>query len=353
VEGSVQVAQATSMAASAPMTPKAKRRFAMVGGAVALVALLVVGGVVAVNVIRDSHGPQKTVESYLAALVAGDAGKAMEIGDPSVPNAQRLLLTNAVYGKAADRPDSFSIATTTITKDAAVVRAEVRQGGVKTPIDFNLVKKDPGFLDPHWSLQNPPMSVLSINTTATTVLVNGAEVSLDGGNTAGQDSVSLPAFPGTYTIALAATSKYLSADPVQVKVGLGNSSSTEPAQLTPEPNDAFTSAVKEQADAMLAKCTAQKVLQPAGCPFSTFDFGDVRNVVWRMTTEPTYAVNSMGGDSWRLSYDQVGTAQVSYEHDDSYGFGAPDWKKETRAANVYVGGTVTLTGDALSVSFDD
>jgi len=52
----------------------------MVGGAAALIVILVVGGTVALNTVRGSHGPQKVVESYLTALVAGDAGTAMEMG---------------------------------------------------------------------------------------------------------------------------------------------------------------------------------------------------------------------------------------------------------------------------------
>jgi len=269
-------------------------------------------------------------------------------------------LTNAVYGKASNRPDSFSITTTTITKDAAVVRAEVNQGGVKTPVAFNLVKKDPGFLDPHWSLQNPPMSILWVKTTAATVRVNGVDVALPGGKSDGQSASGLPAFPGTYTVGTAATSKYLSADPVQVTVGPGHSSFTQPAQVTPEPNDAFASAVGEHVDALLARCTAETVLGPAGCPFSALEygdssdgFGDVRNVVWKVTAAPgLYEADSLGNGTWRVTYGKMGMALATYDHDVSKGVGAPDWKQESRYAGINLGGTATVNNDEMSLSFD-
>jgi hypothetical protein len=342
------------VAAKAPMTPKAKRNLALGGGAAGLVVLLVVGGVVAVNVIRGSHGPDQAVESYLSALVAGDAQKAVDIADPSVPNDQRALLSNAVYAKATNRPESFSITSSKVTNDTAIVKAEMRQGGVRAPVQFTLVKKDPGFLDPHWSLQGVPLSELSVRTTAAAVSVNGVEVKLGSGNQGEMASASrLPAFPGTYKVELPASSKYLSADPATVTVGMGPAGFSESAELTPEPNAAFTSAVSEQVDAMLAKCASQKVLKPADCPFAGYAFGDVRNVTWKVAKTPTFKIYSLGGNTWAISSDEVGTAKASYESDSSYGFGTPDWKKKTDDASIYLSGKVTLDGDKLAVAFRD
>ena len=124
----------------APMTRKARRNVAIVGGAAGLVALLVVGGLVAANVIRGTHGPEVVVAQYLDALVAGNAAKALELGDPNIPNNERRLLANDVCAKATKRMDGYSITSTDITGDTAVVMTELHQDGVKMPSRFALVK---------------------------------------------------------------------------------------------------------------------------------------------------------------------------------------------------------------------
>lgn len=345
-----------AVAPRVPMTKKARRKLAVMGGAAGLVLVLVVGGVIAVNVVRGAHGPDKVVSAYLDALVAGDAQKALEIGDPSIPTDQRALLSNAVYAKAADRPDGYAIMATKITDKTAVVVAELRQNGTKAPLTFKLAQKDPGILDPHWGMENAPLLQLGIATggSSDVAMVNGARVKL-GGETRGDSGrlTTLPAFPGTYRIELLTSSKYLSAAPATVTVRLGAQAPPEPAQLVPEPNEAFAGAVQDQVDALLTRCAAEKVIAPNGCPFRSYAFGDVRNVVWKVTKAPAFRTYSYGGSSWMLSSEDAGTASATYERDESFGSDKPDWQKSTDDVSIYLNGEITLDGDTLTVSFNN
>lgn len=337
-----------------PMSKKAKRSLALVGGAIALVAVLAIGATVAVNVVRGSHGPDKAVSGFLDAVVAGDAARAMEIGDPSIPNDQRGLLSNAIYAKAAKRVDSYSIVSTTVDGDGATVRAELRQNGTKVPLTFSLVKKNPGFLDPHWGLQNVPMGSVAVAVPgqADSVTVNGVDVKVGNSGTSDSGVLRLPAFPGSYTVGLPASSKYLSADPVTVDARLGEQAPSMPATLETRPNEAFGKEVQAQVNSMLTTCEKSTDIRPEGCPFSRYTSGKVRNVVWKVATRPTVTAASYGEGTWYLSTDKAGAATVSFERDSSYGFGTPKWEKDSESdISIRVSGKVALDGETLTVSF--
>ncbi|MHA7304389.1 zinc ribbon domain-containing protein [Arthrobacter sp. TMN-49] len=341
-----------------PLSKKQKRNLIIAGGAVALVAVLVGGGAIAVNTVRGANGPDKVIDAYLQALVSGDAERALEISDPSIPNAQRVLLTNEIYGKATKRPDGFTILKTTMGEEQANVQVELRQNGEKVETNYVLVKSDPSLLDDHWKLKEtkPGTVTISSSSSLSSVLVNGFEVSLAGlaeSASSSYSSYQLPAFPGNYDLDLPSSSKYLSAEPAAAVVSIHPGNSHRSVELALDTNDAFDKAVGEKVSALLAKCSEQKTLEPVDCPFSTYEYSDTRNVSWKTTTEPVIETYPDMDGGWRLRTSTTGKATASFERDTSYGSDSPKWEKKTYDSQIYVSGTATVDKDELSVEFSE
>ncbi|GAB3275595.1 hypothetical protein GCM10027449_14500 [Sinomonas notoginsengisoli] len=343
-----------------PLNPRTRRRIALIGGACAAVVVLIVGGFLAVNVIKGANGPDKVVHSYLQALQDGDARKALDISDPNIPNEQRLLLTNQIFGQAAKRVDGFAILGTDIRDNAATVHAQLRQDGRSTDVDYHLAKASPELLDDHWKLGQVPVEKLTISTDSPfaspltdTVTVNGTDVKLGPPDNGQVSRYTLPAFPGSYTIGLSSKEKYLTAAGGSVMVTVGTGQQQAPAiKLQPAPNDAFLAEAQTQVNQLLTQCALSTSLRPPGCPFSHSSLFDTRNVKWTITTMPTVSITGPSIDvrtsAWRL-WARNGTATVSYEAKTASS-PQPQWKAMTDKANLDFFGTATLQNGQVSVS---
>lgn len=355
-EGVSPTANAPVTVAHTPLSKKAKRNLALVGGAAGLVVVLIGGGAIAANVMRAGNGPEKVVEKFLAAMVDGNAEDAMAIADPSISNVERVLLTNEIYQKASARPDGFTVLKTTEAEDSASVLVELRQNGVKSETTYQLLKTNPTLLNNNWSLKGIGTGLVSVQLAPeqSTILVNGVEVDLAGINIEGGYSYQLPALPGSYALDLPQTSKYLSAEPATAVVSIQETGSGKSASLTPKPNAAFSAAVNEQVSTLLKACAAQKLLNPKDCPFSTYEYSDVRNISWEITKEPVVDVYAGSKDNqWTLSTEKSGEAIASYERNTSFGSKTSEWKNDTAKTQVYPRGEVIVDKDQLTVKFTD
>jgi hypothetical protein len=334
------------------LTAKGRKRLLVSAAVVGVVLVLAVGSVVTVNAVKP--GPDQPVKDYAQALVDGDARRALEILDPDVPHEERTLLTNEVLGAAANRIDGFSIISTKISGESAQVRAELRQGGRKYEQTFALVKNQPELLDDHWKLEAFPLQHVTVSADAplAAVAVNGVTV------TAGQNeatafgtNISLPAFPGSYSVGLPDTEKYLSAEDQQVMVSGGAlPQAPEAARLTVKASDALVAETSRQVAAALAACEKSTDLEPVGCPFSWFAFGGVRNVKWSVTADPDYGLTRSFDGTWRLSGGKAGQATVSYERNASFSKANPEWEKETDQVQFYVRGNMSVESGKVLVS---
>lgn len=338
-----------------PLSKQAKRNVIIGAGAAGLISVLAIGGAITVNVVKAANGPDAMVEAYLEALVKGDAARAMEISDPSVPNTERVLLTNDVYAKATNRVDGFTIGKTSIVDERAVVAAQLRQNGEKVEASFVLTKNNPTWLNDNWSMkENGPGELrFSSDNSLKALMVNGVEVSLDGVGETGGSYYTLPAFPGTYQLDLPATSKYLESTPATAVVSIGRGRSGGTARLAVETNDAFDQAVVEKVNGHLAACAAQTTLEPEGCPFSGYSYSDTRDVAWKVTKEPVVETYERMDGTWSLSTSSSGTAEASFEQNTSYKKDEEKWEPTTNDSRIYVRGTITLDKDELAVEFQD
>lgn len=95
------------------LSAKGKKRVLVALSAVGAVVVLVVGSLVAVNAVKA--GPDRLVGEYVQALADGDAEKALAILDPDIPNEDRELLTNKVFGAARNRIEGFSVISSKVS----------------------------------------------------------------------------------------------------------------------------------------------------------------------------------------------------------------------------------------------
>jgi hypothetical protein len=346
-----------ALAPRAPMSARAKRTLGLVLGATGLVVVLVVGAVITVNVIKGGNGPDKAVNSYLQALQNGEASKAMALSDPGLANDKRVLLTDEVYAKAGKRIDGFDIVSTTVSEDRATVVADLRQDGRKQQTTFNLRKSNPELLDDHWKMESAPLRSLTItsDTPVKSVLVNGQELNVGlAGSSTGSSSVNLPALPGEYTVELPSSEKYLTAPKSTTLVDIGGAQAPTTATLKVAASDALKSEVMAQVDAHLAECVKSTDAQPANCPFNNYSSArSSRNFHWTLTTKPTFSLSNdpYGSSPWRLRTQTPGKATVSYERDNSYGFGTADWKPTTDTSSVSMSANVTLEDGKVKLTY--
>jgi hypothetical protein len=336
-----------------PMGAGRRRALALVFGGIGLVVLLIVGGAITINVLKAGNGPAKPVEAYLQALKNGDATTAMALSDPGLANDQRVLLTDQVYSKANKRVDSFEIVSSKVSDDTAVVVAELHQDGRKTQTSFSLRKANPELLDDHWKMESAPIGSVSVSTNSpvNTVLVNGQEINI-GSRSAG---LNLPALPGEYVVELPSSQKYLTAAKSTVLVPL-DLQTTPTLSLEVEASEALKAEAMAQVDAHLAECLKSTEGQPTDCPFSMYSSSShARNFHWSMPSKPSFSLTRdpySGSDfALRLSTVTSGKATVSYEEDNSYGFGSPEWKPATDTMSFSLDATVTLENGEVKIVY--
>lgn len=332
------------------LSAKGKKRLLVALSALGAVVVLTVGSLVVVNAVKA--GPDKLVGEYVQALVDGDAEKALAILDPDIPNEDRELLTNKVFGAAENRIEGFSVISGKVSGESAVVRVELRQGGRKYEQAFSLFKSRPEFLDDHWKLGGSPLQRISISADAPVpaLSVNGIAVATGQGDTSAfGTNFSLPAFPGSYTVGLPESEKHLAAAEQQVLVPIGAAGQApETARLTVQASESLRTETSRQVAAALAACEKSTELEPEGCPFYVFAFGDVRNVKWSVDAEPDYAMQRSFDGAWRLSGGTPGEASVSYERN-AFSKTRPEWEKETKKVDFSVRGSVSVVADKVVV----
>jgi hypothetical protein len=317
-----------------PARPFDKKKTTLVsvvaGGAV---LLLVAALIVVTQVNGHMFGPEATVEKYFAELSDGDAEGALKVADVDVPQESRTLLTNDVLGGSKALPDDVTVDDAEISGDTATVAVTYDVGGSKghSTLTLHRAGKKALFFD-DWALKSPDLLTLTVDTPGLKkVKVNGIDVDSDG------STLSLPAFPGLYTIDVAEKSDLITADEVEVRAFLGDDADMEGEEtpmLAAHPSDAFRSEVDKQVKTLIDSCAKKTVAQPDGCPFgsSLAESYDATGLKWSISSYPTVTVadDSMGADqysdpadatgpnggpAWLISSDTSGEALVTGSYD--------------------------------------
>lgn len=336
-----------------PRTPMSRRtRRRVIGAGVATGALFVIaaGLAVALNIVSSTvFAPEKSVEAYLTALQDGDVATAMELAPPNVPTAQRALLTDAVAGSAENRISGYRIVDSTERGDDSVeVSAEVTQDGVATTHSY-LVERDgrTAVLFPQWRMGEVqyPSIELRLPQGVTTLLINGQEFAAE--DLGFQDGIAhATVLPGTYTVALASSSEFLTVVDSSVHV---SADQTQWYELFVSPSfeisEAGRSEVQAQVNALLDECAVSTDPDPENCPFGTWSYEIVEGSgSWTIDAHPTVTVEE-GWEGWVFSThatQDAGSATYTYQREAWFEDEPLD---ESAEVAIWVSGDVVLTED--------
>lgn len=337
------VPQADGVAAIVPMTPEKKRRVRIVLAAVGAGVVVVIGASVAVSIVNQVvFSPQNQVESYLDAIVAGDASAALALSDVDGSAEQQVLLTDKVLQATEGRITGYTITDVSTAGDTATVTADIDLDGVKEDAVYSLKKSGTTalFFD-NWTLEPVWMPTLSISVAPgiDSIDVNGTVVELTA-EVQQSGYLEVLAFAGDYVIGSAGDAEWLAAEPQTAQVGIAVASGGVRLEL--EPTAKFISTVDEQVAEYLAGCAAQKSLYADDCPIYVFDYGTITDVVWTIDEPAVTSLGSSYDNEWYLTTDDRGSATVTYANTDFLGKVSP----ETATVDFSVTGMVKMVDGA-------
>lgn len=279
-----------------PARPLVSRRaaVAIVAGLGGLV-VVVVGGTVARNVVNSSqHGPDRPVVAYLDALSDGKPSKAFAVADPDLAVADRALLTDAVYGKVANRPTAIHVRDVHVEGGTATVAVTYDVGGTKTTQSFTLHKDGhESVLFDRWVLDAPsvakvPLQVRGTGDEATVaVVVNGQSLDLDAA------SPTLALLPGAWSVTLpdigpyeeSPTLSYLVVDDDGSDARASGDGSHDALEYTL--TDAALREAERQTQALVATCVTSSDPRPDGCPLYAPVYDTLQSGSWQVAEQPT------------------------------------------------------------------
>lgn len=324
---------------------------ALAGGvATGTLIVLAAGLAVAFNVVSSTvYTPEKSVEAYLTALQDGDVATAMELAPPNVPTAQRALLTDAVAGSAENRISGYRIVGSTDRGDDSVeVSAEVTQDGVATTHSY-LVERDgrTGVVFPQWRMGELQYASIELRLPqgVTALVINGQDFAAE--DLGFEDGIAhATVLPGTYTVALASDSEFLTVVDSSVHVSADQAQWYELfASPSFEISEAGRSEVQAQVNALLDECATSAEPDPENCPFGTWSYDVVDGSgSWTLDAYPTVTVEE-GREGWVFSThatQDAGSATYSYQREAWFDDEPLD---ESAEVAIWVSGDVVLTED--------
>ncbi|WP_029069469.1 hypothetical protein [Jonesia quinghaiensis] len=297
-----------------PLSPQAKKAWAIAGiSVVALTVLLIAGNATRNYLANNQFGPQQKVEEYLTALVDGRASDALSLLDVNVTSTDRVMLADDVYAAAENRPTEFRIDDVEYGEEAVQVTAQVKQEGKNYPIIFTLVAdgRQSMFFD-DWRITSGMEQNLFVFQATDTLNVNGLDLSVPrmhsadeplpqgaSAETMAQYAMEeaegyLPVLPGTYTFKAPAGTKYVSYGPdVTVTITPGERQSDDtgfgwgeegPKTPTVAFQRGYTQAVVDdalaQVEPLLDACLTRNVIVPEGCEIASWE-----NKYWDAMTD--------------------------------------------------------------------
>ncbi|MEV7397539.1 hypothetical protein [Aeromicrobium sp. NPDC092404] len=335
------VAHAAPSQTPTSLDPRSKKILIGIG------ALVVVGVVAAIGVsIANSmfYGPEKQAEAYFDALGSGDAGKALDLVRLDYSSEERALLTEDVLEAGDTTISDVSFGDVETSGDVASVKARYTIDGADQTQELMLEKTGSRFgVFDTWKIVDPGLGTIYVSAPgASSLEVNGASIDVEGLD----DGATLPAFPGKYEIAPGTDSSLVTYGSESVTIGTDE----ESLDFEAEPTDALVDEVAKQANAFLDACIQRNEAEPDGCPNQTY-WSDLEDVSWKLTSPPTYAVESDYDGGWNFSTSIPGKAMVSATEPGLFDGDADS--KYTDEVQIDLSGTVTISGDTATVKVDD
>ncbi|GAB4098924.1 hypothetical protein [Sinomonas halotolerans] len=256
--------------------------------------LVIVATVVAVVAVKTTvAGPEQPVRRYIAALEAGDGGRALGLLGAQVPAGSAALLDGGPLKDSMSRVEDISYATTSADDSSASVTVSYTVDGSRQEAVFPMERTGTDWLFfPRWSISPGTLPVLQatvVNSTHATI--NGAPVNMPAGRNA------FPVFyPGSYVGSL--PGKNFAAEPT---AAIASGRDTQPTlnlatKATPQLVKAIDAKVREYLDSCARTATEQQRLQP-DCPFvfPTDDRIQDGTISWKVSAYPPVTIEPFAG----------------------------------------------------------
>ncbi|TFD62597.1 hypothetical protein E3T39_01205 [Cryobacterium suzukii] len=308
--------------ATSTMSPATAKRVKIGAIIVGAAALLIIAASVAGGIVRSSvFGPQNVATAYLDALEKGNASTALKLLGSSA-DAGDGLLSNEIFGLATDRIEDAAISDITITEDVAQIEVHFKQGGVSDSAVLKLTRTSTDWLvADNWSILNaePGQIDVYVPTRLGDVELEANGLSI---GTTKDDGLTLPAFPGTYEVAIPATDYFEESSVTYVVSGLlggyGEFESSDDA-FTANPTAEYEAAALAAVNTLITTCLAEGEAASDDCPNMGYISSYYSNVVYTLVTAPDLTVDlSYEDGGLTVSSDTYGVVNMEYDVD--YGF---------------------------------
>lgn len=276
------------------------RRLLALGAAAALVLALLIG---LPRLGLGADGPEEVAREFLQAMVDGDL-ETVRVHVRSVPDASPAALTAEVLEAAEDRLVSAEILDVERVADTATVTARLVTSATERELVLPLQATSTGAFSPvRWEIVpiELPETLVALPIDAERIEVNGIPVEVDeldvDGN-ADTPRIALQLLPGTYEIAVPATSDWVEATTASVTVPAVFGAWRKPVDLGDRMlSEAGTEELERRIDETLQACTQAPAADPEPCAEGVpGELGD-----WSPGTLIVVEAAPLGDFLWRFS----------------------------------------------------
>lgn len=293
------------------LTPGARKGL-IIGGVI--VGLIVVAAVVLPILRSTVFGPVAAVRTYMGALERGQASKALEFTGqgPLLQGVSGVLLSDAAYAAATDRPTNIAVGKVKV--DGDIARVEVTYTQEDTPRDVNLTLTRTGtswLIADEWRLKDPmALTTVSVENASMleerTLTISGVDVPMDS------PEMSFSALPGTYKVTVKETQLMQRGEGVV----RANGSSGVAFRFEDVPNELFASKAVEATAARINECAARHdaFLPGQECPFSFASYASTAHppVIYKVVQQPTLVLTHDASVGWEVTSTTLGRYTYSY-----------------------------------------
>ncbi len=305
--------------AGVPARAPRRRRWWLIGGIAALLALVLV----LPQVLVGERSPESEARSFLQAILDADTDTVREHMVEPGGGVLDVALTDQVVLAAEERVDRYTIEETAVDGDTAEVAATLQLGRRTQEVTLHLTRHREGMLRRTvWELEPVELPVMrvAVPVSAPAVLINGIEVPLPDeireAQVFGLVEVHLVVMPGVYR--LSAPEGGEAVTPTSVR-------STIPPVLGPWLNSLIevgyelTDAGKEELstyliDTALVECARSTQPRPENCPFGAPEEVTAEGT-WTILTPPQINVSS-GVSGYYDAFGHDGLAEFTVTAED-------------------------------------
>lgn len=268
-----------------------------------LMLTIAAGALTVVLVNAKVYGPQQQIRDYFQALQNGEGSKALGLLRASVPDANPAMLDGAALKRAVADVEDIRLGEAVETDPTHVevpVSYTIDGRGHTTVFKLEKVGTNWLFFN-RWSFEPSTLPTVEVQ------VVNEAEASLNGTRVAlpGGKGTFAAFYPGVFEAHY--TSENFAAPAVETV--LEHADAQAQISLATEPTPELMEEASGQVKGFLDNCAEQKVLQPAGCPFS-FPLDRVQNntIDWDIVKYPEVSIEPFRGN-WVVK-PLTGTAKL-------------------------------------------